>query len=428
MPIFVQSEEKQDVELYYNAAVEKYVKNDYDRAIEYMEKVYSLSAQQKYKNFIIKILYEAANKSYMMQDYKKAYSYTEKAKKYAPDDEKINQLHSVLEDLLSKLDKEIKKPKKDQPSNSLQVEKKEPVLEKKSFPEKKVVEPPTQQSISPQLQEMLTKYQSMVLENNKLKKENVFIKRIIFFETTLFVAVTIFLLILVFVNTKKLEVVSNNYETKIVLLQKENKTLSETNEIFKSEIDRLKKSEDWYKKSLEDTQTELKQKVATIEMLQKQLVELSSKPKPVSYKADDLIKQKHNEIVGYISQRPMYEEDQSEFDVEASRNRVALMLKNLYELNPAKAMKSIISMATNENPIIRINIVQGLIEIASNETFEILKKLYSDPDERVRREVIKRLWQLKQKIDRNEVFLKENLKNMVIEIVQTEKRKGEWLF
>ena len=78
--------------------------------------------------------------------------------------------------------------------------------------------------------------------------------------------------------------------------------------------------------------------------------------------------------------------------------------------------------------MIRTNIVQGLIEIASEETFEILKKLYNDPDERVRREVIKRLWKLKQKIDNNEVVLKENLKDTVIEIVQKEKRKGEWLF
>lgn len=85
-------------------------------------------------------------------------------------------------------------------------------------------------------------------------------------------------------------------------------------------------------------------------------------------------------------------------------------------------------MATNNNPMIRINIVQGLIEIASEETFEILKKLYNDSDERVKREVIKRLWKLKQKIDNHEVFLKENLKNTVIEIVQREKRKGEWLF
>jgi tetratricopeptide (TPR) repeat protein len=99
--------------LYYNAAVEKYIKNDYDKAIEYMEKVYKLSPEQKYKNFIVKVLYEAANKSYMIQDYKNAYAYTEKAKKYVSNDEKINQLHSILEDLLSRLNKENKKEKKE---------------------------------------------------------------------------------------------------------------------------------------------------------------------------------------------------------------------------------------------------------------------------------------------------------------------------
>ena len=70
--IFSQTYNKKELDLYYNAAVEKYVKNDYDKSIEYMEKVYKLSPEQKYKNFIVKVLYEAANKSYMVQDYKKS--------------------------------------------------------------------------------------------------------------------------------------------------------------------------------------------------------------------------------------------------------------------------------------------------------------------------------------------------------------------
>ena len=32
-----------NIDVLYNAAVEKYIKNDYDKSVEYMEKVYSLS-------------------------------------------------------------------------------------------------------------------------------------------------------------------------------------------------------------------------------------------------------------------------------------------------------------------------------------------------------------------------------------------------
>ncbi|MCX7911247.1 MAG: hypothetical protein N2505_06705, partial [Endomicrobia bacterium] len=95
-----------------------------------MEKVYSLSQEQKYKNFIVKVLYEGANTNYMKQNYKKAYEYTTKALKYSSEDEKINQLHKILVDLLEKEKIKTQKVVEEKKQNITEITKQEKNLKK----------------------------------------------------------------------------------------------------------------------------------------------------------------------------------------------------------------------------------------------------------------------------------------------------------
>lgn len=152
-----------NIDVLYNAAVEKYIKNDYDKAVEYMEKVYSLSPQQKYKNFIIKILYEAANSSYIKQNYKKAYEYTSKALKYTTEDEKINQLHKILSDILKKEETNVKKLTETPTKKQLQQQKEET----KPKGQKDVEQKPKFQTITEKPVQQETKV--VVVENKKYK-------------------------------------------------------------------------------------------------------------------------------------------------------------------------------------------------------------------------------------------------------------------
>ncbi len=411
---------KQDIELYYNVAVEKYVQNDYEKTIEYMEKIYLISQEQKYKNFIVKVLYEAANKEYMIRNYSKAFEYLEKSKKYTQTDERINQLKVVLQDLLSKQQQEVKMLKSKFVSEQKPEEKVSDDIKKETKSlEKKVVANPISEKVKPEVVPEKEEKNFSVKNNKNIYVWIIIIQLLIF----LILSTIIFFIKL---TNQKLNNTIKNYEIKISLLEKEKIKLQQTNLDLLSKVEKYKENEDLYKKNLDDYKNEIKEKMEQINLLQKQLIDLTSKPKMVSYGIDNFLQKKHKEIIGYITENP--KEEQSEFDIEASRSRIALMLKNLYELNPSKALESIVNLATNKNPMIRINIVQGLIEIATEETFNILLNLYSDPDERVRREVIKRLWILKQKIDNNAIVLNDNIKSKVIEIVQYEKRKGEWIF
>ena len=74
------------------------------------------------------------------------------------------------------------------------------------------------------------------------------------------------------------------------------------------------------------------------------------------------------------------------------------MAQNLYEYAPGTAVDFMTKMARNENPLIRTNIVQALANISKPETLELLFELYDDSDMQVKREVLKNLKLLNQKI------------------------------
>ena len=68
------------------------------------------------------------------------------------------------------------------------------------------------------------------------------------------------------------------------------------------------------------------------------------------------------------------------------------------------------------------------MRISSNETTEILIRLYQDPDNRVKREALKNLAELDKRIKNNEIALKAEITGKIKMILSDEKANGEWVF
>ncbi len=409
---------QQDIEVLYNAAVEKYIKNDYDKAIEYMEKVYSTSSQEKYKNFLVKILYEAANKSYLTQNYKKAYEYTTKALKYTPTDTKILQLHSIISDILEKEKLVIQKKEKQQ--EDFQPQKKQTQPPKQSQP--KVVvkkQPPTTQLELENFQPQVTVY----YEDKKFKIL-FYIMLSIFFMSSIVYTIS---------QIKLQSKIKNQLQKQIFELQQENSSLKLQLSETKTELEKTKEREQMYKKYLEDYKKDTKEKLEIIAQLQNQIVSLSKeKQTPLNLQ------------IPKVSQTPSFNFQQKELEeilktspkitaetehaLEVYKEKLATMLKILYETNPKKALGVIYDMVNSQNPFAQINVAYSLVEIGTDETISFLIKLYEDTDLRVKREVLRQLTRLKQKILNKEVYLPEKLEEKIFAILKQERQKGEWVF
>jgi hypothetical protein len=419
-----QNSSQQEVDILYNAAVEKYIKNDYDKAVEYMEKVYSISPQQKYKNFIVKVLYEAANSNYMRQNYVKAYEYTTKALKYTTEDEKINQLHKILNDLITKEKKETKKfyDEKKQESKP-QTETKQKETDKKET-EKIQQQTKPKQQYQPTTE--IKETQVIYIEKKTYK--------ILFY--VLLIVLFLMIAILIFLQMKFNLKLKNQLQQKVESLQKENEKLKTELIEAKKEVEFSKEKEKIYEQRIREYESEIKEKTNTIASLQNQINNLykekssqqktavASRPLPT----ENFFDKQQTEILNFLSklQQPQIKSD---YELEIYKERISLMLKSLYELNPKKTYSILEKMLKDENPLMRMNVIPALIEIGNEETFSILFSLYyNDPDVKVRGEVLRYFVRLKNKIEQGEVDLPENIKEKIIDIVRQEKAKGEWLF
>lgn len=403
---------QENVDVLYNAAVEKYIKNDYDKAIEYIEKVYSLSPQQKYKNFIIKILYEAANTEYMKHNYKKAYGYTEKALKYTQDDLKINELHKILADILNKQQK------------ITSVEQKPVEVQQRTFVQKQE----TSQKVYPTSQKKIeTKPEQVqvVYYEDKKYKVLTYVLSSLFFLTVISWIIT---------QIKFYKKIKEEQQKQILELQQENSKLKLTLFETKTELEKTKEREQMYKKYLDDYKKEIEEKNKIISQLQNQIsirekisVVPQQTPKMAFLPYDVVVNKQQDEILSFATTVPS-KIMKSEYDMELYREKIADMIKTLYEVNPQRTLNTIEQMVNNQNPFVRMNVVNALSELATEETINYLIKLYNDNDLMVKREALRQLIKLQQKIKTKEITLPQQLEQEVLQIVKEEKQKGEWLF
>lgn len=399
-----------EIEFLYNAAVEKYIRNDYDKAIEYMEKVYSMSKQQKHKNFLIKILKEAATSTYMKQNYKKAFEYTSKALNYTKDDPEINKLHNILLDLL---DKQEKQPQPKEAKLQEKYQQKETRPEKQITPTKLIPKEKTQPIKQPQ----------NIPTKEEIKEAPY---KVLFFTSTS----TIVLISLIWGLTqiKTNHKIKQKLQEKILELEKENSKLKLELIDAKKEIEKVKETEEIYKKYLEEYKKDTEEKLKLIKELQ-----LSQSIKPThpnhqtSKPKTDILSQTQQEIIALATNLPegiIY----SEYQLEVYREKLATMLKTLYQLNPEKALSVLNQMLNHPLNLVKANIAYALAEIANELTIEMLFELYQDQQIQVKQEALRQLIRLEKKIKNNEVEISEETKNKIIATIKEEKSKGEWLF
>lgn len=401
--IFLNSQE--DVEIMYNAAVEKYIKNDYDKAIEYLEKVYSISKQQKHKNFLIKVLKEAATNTYMKQNYKKAFEYTSKALKYTKDEPEINKLHNILLDLLDKQERqlhqtEIKIQQRQQKETKSEIY---PTTPKKSISK--------ETTFYNQTQEITTK--KVVVKETPYK-------------TLFFISVSIILVSFGwgFLQIKINYKIKKQLQIKILELEKENSKLNLELIDTKKELEKTKEREEIYKKYFEEYKKDTEEKLKLIKELQlsqntKPTQKIITKTEQLTQKQDEIISLATNLPEGIIS---------SEYQLEVYREKLSTMLKTLYQINPEKALFVINKMLNHPSDIVKANLAYSLAEIANELTIEMLFKLYQEKNPIVKQEALRQLIRLEKKIKNNEIEISEETKNKIITKVKEEKSKGEWLF
>lgn len=402
----------EDVEILYNAAVEKYIKNDYDKAIEYMEKVFSTTKQQKHKNFLIKILKEAATDSYMKQNYKKAFEYTSKALKHTKDDPEINKLHGILLDLLNK-------QQKTQPKQEEHIAK--PLQQKETKPHSQITSTklptqPSQVSLQPK-------------ETTKEATSKESLYKILFF-----VSLSTIILISLGWGVTQIKLhykIKKQLQIKIFELEKENSKLKFELIDTKKELEKAKEREEIYKKYLDEYKKETEEKlklIKEIKLSQKESdkTQLSSFL-PIKSKTESILEQKKDDIL-LTATNPPQGIISSEYQLELYREKLATMLKTLYEVNPEKALFAINQIIKNPSDLIRANIAYALAEIESEITVEMLIQLYQEKSPFVKQEALRQLIKLEKKIKNNESSLSEETKNKILQIVKEEKLKGEWLF
>jgi hypothetical protein len=143
---------------------------------------------------------------------------------------------------------------------------------------------------------------------------------------------------------------------------------------------------------------------------------------------EHFITHQQERFMKYVSDTSSPEESEEDSILSSARERIALMAQNLYEYSPSAAVEFIAKMARNDNPAIRTNIVQALANIAKPETFEMLFELYSDKDQRVKREVLRNLKALNQKISAGSISVGPETAEKVKFLLTEEKDKGEWIF
>ncbi|MDI6642227.1 MAG: HEAT repeat domain-containing protein [Elusimicrobiota bacterium] len=114
-------------------------------------------------------------------------------------------------------------------------------------------------------------------------------------------------------------------------------------------------------------------------------------------------------------------------DLEQIRDRIAIRLQNLYEQSSKITLKFFSDIVNSPDPALRVNVVKALMTIATLETLNMLFELNNDKDEKVKREVVKALKQLKVQFQEGKLSIEE-YKQKIVELLNEELKHGEWIF
>jgi tetratricopeptide (TPR) repeat protein len=409
--------------VFFNAGTEKYLQGRFAESIDDLEKAQKLSpANKKISEFMTKILLDAATQSYLGRNYRQALQYLEKAKQIAPDSPKVQEMYQTTRELLGTA--------KEEPSASginmshLKAQAALPV----NGGEKRV---PAREN-APSLRKAPA---VPTTENGRGPKESIPVSPLpavperVIYAFAAMVALSLFFLIMFIVKASaagRLRKLLNGSEEKV-------RDLQDGKNVLVTEIEKLKERSKYEHESIELLRRELKDKDKKEE--EHLRVELELRGKEIEEKiradvyaqngGDGFLRSQQAKILESMGKQDVNDESSATLDVV--RERISLMAENLYEYAPGKAMEYLRRTVADGNPLVRSNIVRALSRLAVPESIDLLFGLYADTDYGVKREVLKALKQLQQKISSNAVTLDPGVEQKIKTLISQEKAKGEWI-
>jgi len=376
----------ENVDIYFNAATEKYLQGDYEKAVESIEKAIEIEPNKpQFKSFLIKIVIEAGTNYNLTREYPKAMKVLEKGKKYAPENEKINELYNVTKEILTKA--EQKKPESKKQASEIKEEKQqeEKIQKQVEVVEKKTEKPP---------EKLLEKKEKPTPKKTETPEVIVKIQEHIpawvYIIDLVLVVVILFLVFLLFRTRHNLEIEKLKTEK------------------LETEIQNVKKELE-----LEKIKTEKKKEEIVVEQPEKVLIKSSEQ------RLREFVT--HSKVVTpdiYITNP----------NIEQIKNRIAVSTQELYEQSPEVALRFLEDMTKNPEVSVRENVVRALTTIPCPQTLDMLITLSKDKSDSVKREVIKEMKKLIERIEKKELIIPEEYQKKIQEILEEEKSEGEWIF
>jgi len=404
----------EDSKIYFNAGTEKYLQGDYQAALENLGRALELDAgNTAARQLLIKVAQDGASRQHMNRNYQLAKKYLDYARRYVRDDGRIEDLYKLTMEMLQRSGENNQ-------------------ISPKVSPQKPPA--PAPETTAAQVGEKKTPTTPVVVQKVRERVPvPVVVEKKVLDVQTIIAIVAGFLFLIAIVIIILLVRLKNKYWRLINELKSKEESLTQKNTELLVQLEKHKERLELQKETINRLNATLKeQEKKEKERLQWEMEKLSrvipDQPLPARIKSAPIPSGHLENLSNSLEMSTMISES-SNSALQVARERIANLLYNLYAYSPAAAIDFINKTLESTNPLIRANIIMGLGKIAQPETVKILLHLWkTDSDERVRRETLRMLKELRDKIQLATVSLPEELKQEVKEVIDREKKRGEWIF
>ncbi len=407
--------EQVDAELLFTTALERYAARDYETSLDAIRSSISLDSENKEKKkFAVKLLLEMATRAHLEKRYAKAMKLLEEAVSINPNNKQVNRLYQMNR-------KRLATNVKASPSSAFGEGLPWEMTYKAGGREKT-------QAIS------RTREQSAPRQSRKAgrrPKPGVSLDSAgIIWKFAIMAMVLIFIFVgAVFIYLRQTQ--ARLLKDSFMDIQEVRKGLKEEKMQIKEDRERMEKAlKEQAMREKEDMDVRERKRQEVWEREKKERLELELRRKrefdrPVE-KGDIIKKKPSEEFLVEDAREAARELDYKNLVARLSAfKRLAFQLKNIYELDKEKAADFIRPLLEDPNPQIRIYLAGGLSHLPIPGFVSILFQLWKDSDVNVRGEALRGIHNFYKRSDFTSVF-PEHLQVQIRQIIEQEKRQGEW--
>lgn len=433
----------EEANIYFNAGMEKYLQGAFIESVENLEKAQKLDpANPKIKELMVKILLEAATQNHLNRNYRQAMVFMKKAYDIAPENPKVQEMYHLTQELMTPPpEKTVSREKRSEPKPVAEAaadaarpsaEREPAAAAKREMPQRQ----PQRPAAAAARQATVPAERGVIPYISRLNAKVLIILLVWLLASPVVLFLAVFIL---YMKARELSAA----RLELARLDEESKRLSKERATFQVELEKAREAVKYEHHIAESALKELKDlskregdrirlelDTRTREMEEKVRTEMAQKYRAGAARNDDFLQREQENFMRYSEPESSGAGpgEETSAGLESTRERIAVMAQNLYEYAPGAAMEFLEKMARNDNPLVRSNVVQALTLIAKPETLEILFRLYQDSDPRVKRESLKRMKQLMQKVNAAVIELAEPIRHRLGNLIDEEKSKGEWIF